>query len=222
MKDLIPDGVTWLKDYAESIDAHNNTVVTRSGNAVTYDYLVVCPGLVMDPSLVDGLSECLDKGVVCSNYTDPEHTWEVIKNFKGGTALFTQPTTPIKCGGAPQKIMYLADEAFRKSGVREKTNIVFATPGTVIFGVKPIKETLMRVVDKKNIALNFGYKLVAIDSKERIAWYEMADHESYYNTNDEVEVINQGTRKGIRFDMIHLAPPQTAPGFIKNSDLAFR
>ena len=48
--------------------------------------------------MIKGLPEALEKGVACSNYIDPEHTWETIKNFKGGNALFTQPTTPIKCG----------------------------------------------------------------------------------------------------------------------------
>lgn len=220
MKDLIPSGVDWVKDFAEDMDPDNKTVSTRGGAKISYDYLVVCPGLVMDPSLVKGLPEALDKGVVCSNYTDPKHTWEVLKNFKGGTALFTQPTTPIKCGGAPQKIMYLAEEAFKKTGVRSKTNIIFATPGTVIFGVKQIKETLMRVVNKKNITLNFGYKLVEIDAEKKIAWYEMADHESYHNTNDNIEIIEDGNRKGIRYDMVHLAPPQAAPDFVKKSKLS--
>lgn len=219
MSSLIPNGVDWIKDYADKFDADNNSVTTKNGLSIKYKYLVVCPGLVMDTSLVDGLTEALGKNGVCSNYTDPEYTWEVLKNFKGGTALFTQPTTPIKCGGAPQKIMYLADDAFRKRGVRNKTNIVFATPGTVIFGVKPIKETLMKVVDRKNIFLNFGYKLVAVDGKEKIAWYEMADHESYHNKNDNVEVIIDGSRKGIRYKMMHLAPPQTAPKFIQESNL---
>jgi len=219
MKELIPKGVDWIKDYAESINADDNSVVTRSSGTISYDYLVLCPGLIMAPQLVEGLSDALGKGVVCSNYTDPEHTWEVLKNFKGGTALFTQPTTPIKCGGAPQKIMYLAEEHFTNSNVRSKTNVVFATAGTVIFGVPEIKNTLMEIVNKKNISLNFGYKLVAIDSKENIAWYEMADHESYHNKSDKVEYLKDGNRVGIRYDMIHLAPPQRAPDFIRNSNL---
>ena len=119
-----------------------NKVSTEKSGDVSYDYLVVAPGLVMAPELLPGLSEAMDKKVVCSNYTDPEHTWEVLKNFKGGNAVFTQPTTPIKCGGAPQKIMYLAEEFFRKAGVREKTNVIFATPGTVIFGVPDFAKTL--------------------------------------------------------------------------------
>jgi sulfide:quinone oxidoreductase len=63
----------------------------------------------MAPELLPGLPMALDKGVLCSNYTDPENTWEVLQNFKGGNAVFTQPITPIKCEGAPQKITYLAE-----------------------------------------------------------------------------------------------------------------
>ena len=112
IKELIPKGADWIQDYAQSINAEQNTVSTKSNGDYTYEYLVVAPGLVMAPELIEGLPEALDKGVVCSNYTDPKHTWEVIKNFKSGNAIFTQPTTPIKCGGAPQKIAYLAADYF--------------------------------------------------------------------------------------------------------------
>ena len=103
MASVMPKGVKWIKDKATGFDADKNTVKTATNGDITYDYLVVAPGLAYDFSLVPGLGDAMDKGVVCSNYTDPKHTWEVVKNFKGGTALFTQPATPIKCGGAPQK-----------------------------------------------------------------------------------------------------------------------
>ncbi len=128
--DYIPEGVDWIKDKATGIDPEKNEVTTASSGTFTYDFLVPVPGLVMAPELLPGLKESLDKGVVCSNYTNPEHTWEVLQKFKGGNAVFTQPTTPIKCGGAPQKIMYMAEDYFRKQGIREKTNVLYATPGT--------------------------------------------------------------------------------------------
>ncbi len=37
--------------------------------------------------------------------------WNQISNFKQGNAIFTHPNTPIKCGGAPMKIMYLAEDS---------------------------------------------------------------------------------------------------------------
>ncbi len=240
MASVMPKGVNWIKEFADSFDCENNAVITKSGKRIDYDYLVVSPGIKIDTSLVKGLTEAIDKGVVCSNYTDPKHTWEVLKNFKGGTALFTQPATPIKCGGAPQKIMYLADEHFAKSGVRQKTDIVFATPGGVIFGVKPIAKTLMEVINKKDINVRYHHKLVEVDAEKQIAWYELTkdpkaggcvlmedkdnsssniDESINYNSKD-IKVTKKDTMYGIHFDMLHLAPPQTAPDFIKNSDLA--
>ena len=115
MSEVMPAGVNWIKDFAVEILAKENQVKCRSGKTYSYDFLVVAPGIKIDTTLVKGLTEAIDKGVVCSNYTNPKHTWEVLKNFKGGTALFTQPATPIKCGGAPQKIMYLADDYFKKT-----------------------------------------------------------------------------------------------------------
>ena len=238
MASLIPKGVDWIKEYADAFKPEQNSVVTKNGTELTYDYLVVVPGLKIAPELVEGLPEAMERGVVCSNYTDPNHTWEILKNFKGGTALFTQPTTPIKCGGAPQKIMYLADDHFRKSGVRKKTDIVFALPSGSIFGVKIIADTLMNVVDRKDINVRFFHKLVKVDADKKIAWYEIdkdltaggcvtiadgdvasLDRDIQYNYKD-VKVTREGDRFGIHFDMMHLAPPQCAPDFIRNSPLA--
>lgn len=218
MSSVIPKGAQWIRDAATGFDPDNNAVTTQSSGTLTYDYLVVAPGLVYDESLVPGLGEVLDKDVVCSNYTDPKHTWEVIKNFRGGTALFTQPTGTIKCGGAPQKIMYLAESHFRKSGVRNQTTVVFATPGTTIFGLPEIKKTLMEVVDRKDINLRFGYNLVRVDGANRIAWYRFADHMSEYN-HKEIKTEKEGDLTGIYYDMLHTAPPSVAPEFVRNSTL---
>lgn len=218
MRSVIPSGAVWIQDAATGFDPENNGVETTNNGTITYDYLVVAPGLTYDMSMVPGLEEALDKGVVCSNYTDPKHTWEVVKNFKGGTALFTQPNTPIKCGGAPQKIMYLAESYFHKSGVRNKTNVVFATPGGVIFGVPEVKKTLMEVVDRKDINLRFGEHLVKIDGQNQIAWYKKLDNASEYN-HKEVKTETDGDLIGIHYDMLHTAPPSVAPDFVRNSTL---
>lgn len=219
MGDIIPKAATWIKDKATGFSPENNTVHTAASGDITYDYLVVAPGLVYDMDLVPGLGEALNKDVVCSNYTDPDHTWKVVQNFKGGTALFTQPTTPIKCGGAPQKAMYLSEAAFRKTGVSDKTKLVFATPGSIIFGVPEIAKTLMEVVDRKDINLRFGYQLKKVDGPNRIAWYAFADHMKEYNHKD-LKTETDGDLTGIHFDMLHTAPPSVAPKFIRESALA--
>ena len=223
MKSLIPNGVDWIKNYAASFQPSNNQVTTKNGDKYTYDFLVVAPGIKIDLTLIEGLEESLGKNGVCSNYTDPKYTWEVLRNFKGGNAVFTQPTTPIKCGGAPQKIAYLSADYFRKNNLADKTNVVFATPGTVIFGVKPIAKTLTEVLHRYNIHFKPFYAPVKIDGKNKEVTFKSV------HKGDNQCIINEGNAIGEKmegdstivmpYDMLHLAPPQTAPDFIKNSSL---
>ncbi len=217
MAAFIPPRAIWIKEKAVSFDAENNAVLTDNGR-YTYDFLVVAPGLKLDTTMVEGLTEAIDKGVVCSNYTNPRHTWDVIKNFKGGTALFTQPPKPYKCGGAPQKIMYLADDHFQKKRIKDKTKVVFATSGDVIFTVPEIAETLMKVVDRKGINVKFSYELKKIDSEKRIAWFKVSsDHKEHNRIT--LETYEDSGLVGIKYEMLHLVPPNTAPDFIKQSSL---
>ncbi len=223
MASVMPKGVDWIKDYATTFNPKQNSVSTKENGVITYDYLVVSPGLVMDTSLIEGLTESLGKGVVCSNYTDPKHTWEVLKNFKGGNAVFTQPTTPIKCGGAPQKIAYLAADYIRKNKLEDKSNVVFATPGSVIFGIKPVAKTLMQVIARYGIHFKPFYAPVKIDGDNQMVTFKgvgTGENKCVINEDNELrETLSGESFIEMPFDMLHLAPPQTAPKFIQESPL---
>ena len=135
--DVIPKGTKWIKDAVVSFDPGKNAVLGKSGETYEYDVLVVCPGIQIDWQKIRGLKESLGKNQVSSNYSFDfaPYTWEMIKNFKGGVAVFTNPTTPIKCGGAPHKIMYLACDYWRKKGILDQCDVHYITGGSVIFGV---------------------------------------------------------------------------------------
>ena len=221
---LIPKRAKWIKQRVEKIDAGKNELVLSNGEQISYKTLVVSPGLVYDYDAMPGLREALQKDNVCSNYVDPEKTWQVIKNFKGGNAVFTQPSTPIKCGGAPQKIMYLAEEAFKKTGVRDKTKVIFASPGSVIFGVKIFADTLMNIIHRKGVILKTFYNPVRIDSANNLIYfrYTKPGENGCVVTEEEgihEQIVGEAEIK-MPYDMLHLAPPQAAPEFIRNSVLA--
>ena len=208
--DLIHPSVTWIKDFAETFQPEANTIALRSGDILSYDYLVVCPGLQLDWDKIEGLKDTIGKNNVCSNYSADtvEYTWECIRNLQSGTALFTQPPMPIKCAGAPQKIMYLAADRFRKKGILDKMNIEFCNAGPAMFGIPFFAKALNKVVTGYGIKTNFNHNLVAIDGPAKTATFEATDSEGN----------KQRVTKA--FDMIHVTPPQSAPDFIKNSPLA--
>lgn len=206
--DCIPDGVKWLKEYAESFNPDSNSVTLKNGDVVEYDYLVVCPGLQLDWGKVKGLEETIGKNGVCSNYLPQyaAYTWECVQSFKGGKALFTQPPMPIKCAGAPQKIMYLAADHFKKKKITAELDFNTATPG--IFGVPLFAKALSVIAGNYGAQLNFKTNLVAIDGGKKEAIFEVEDADG------------KKTQVTKSFDMIHVTPPQSAPDFIKNSPLA--
>lgn len=209
-KDSLPEGTTWIQDYAETLDPVRNQVITRNGTQVEYDYLVLCPGIQIDWHLIKGLKEALGRGGVTSNYAKDfaPYTWEAIQNFKGGTAIFTQPATPIKCGGAPQKIMYLADDVFkRKSGVGVNTQVLFCPAGGKLFSVPEYCEVLEKVVERRGIQVNFHHNLKEIKADTQEAIFDVT-------TDQGVREVN------IHYDMIHVTPPMSAPDFVRNSLLA--
>ncbi len=208
--DLIPHGVQWVKDAAEGFEPEKNRVMLRSGNVIAYDYLVVCPGIQLDWHKVEGLAETLGKNGVCSNYSPDtvRYTWECIQKFSGGSALFTQPPMPIKCAGAPQKIMYLAADRFRKRGLLGQADIRFCNAGPAMFGVPFFAKALEKVADGYGAKRDFNCNLVAIDGAAKIAIFEKT------GSGGVKERISLG------FDVIHVTPPQSAPDFIKKSPLA--
>ncbi len=207
---LIPKGVLWIKDAAASFEPESNSVTLRSGTKMTYDYLVVCPGIQLDWNKIEGLTETLGKNGVCSNYSPDtvRYTWECIQKFSGGTALFTQPPMPIKCAGAPQKIMYLAADRFRQRGLLKQADVQFCNAGPAMFGIPFFAKELDKVAESYGAKRNFNCNLIAIDGASKTATFEKTQGEG---TKERVQ---------IKFDLIHVTPPQSAPDFIKRSPLA--
>lgn len=162
--DLIPKGVDWIRESINAFQPEQNQVTTTEGNTISYDYLVVAPGMEIFWDRIKGLSNALGHDGVCSNYSfdSVDTTWKFIREFRGGKAIFTFPNTPVKCGGAPQKIMYLAEDYFRKHGVRKQCEVKFISAGASIFAVKKYAEALNKVIAKREIQTLFKHNLIEV------------------------------------------------------------
>jgi len=204
--ELIPDGASWIQSEVSELLPDEDGVRTADGREIGYDHLVVAPGLTLNWDAIEGLEGRLGRDGICSNYGYDEcpQTWETISAFDGGTALFTMPAPPIKCAGAPQKIMYMADDTFRKRGIRDRSKVIYgsATPG--IFAVKEYARTLNQVIERRGIETRYSHRLTAIRADER---------EAVFVDGDGAEVV-------IGYEMIHVAPPQGPYEFVARSPLA--
>ncbi|PJJ75654.1 sulfide:quinone oxidoreductase [Thermoflavifilum aggregans] len=208
---VMPPGVTWIQDRVTEFFPENHQVKTASGDIFGYDYLIVAPGIQLDWDRVEGLKETIGKHGVCSNYAYDyaPYTYACLQQIRPGqTALFTSPSTPVKCGGAPQKIMYLAADYFRRKGILDQVQVAFYSGGTKIFGVPKYAEALQKLVDRYHIQLHFYHDLIRIDGENQIATFLVRE------SNGQTHEVQ------VPFHMIHVVPPQSAPDFIKQSPLA--
>jgi sulfide:quinone oxidoreductase len=205
--DFIPRGVEWVRAAAVAFEPASKSVTDSGGAIHSYDQLVVCPGIKLDWDAVPGLREAMGTNGVCSNYSfeTVDSTRRAIEEFQGGTAIFTMPNTAIKCGGAPQKILYLAEDAIRRRGLRERSRFLYISPGPSIFGVDHYRPLLEKIIAQRGIETMFRHHLTGVNGSRR-----------------EVEVthVETGERCTIAFDLLHVTPPMTAPDVIRRSALA--
>ncbi len=203
---VTPKGVTWLREAVAAFEPDRNQVRTDSGRTVAYDALVVAPGIQVDWDAVAGLPQALGRDGVASNwsYESVASTWEFLRGFRGGTALFTLPATPVKCPGAAQKIMYLADDHLRRAGLRDRSRIVFASAAGSIFAVERYARTLRQVLQRKGIETLFQHNLVEVRGRAKEA---------------VLEHVATGERTVLPYDFLHVTPPQGAPDVVSASPL---
>ena len=209
MASVIPSKAKWIQAAVAGFEPEAKQVILEGCRPISYDALIVCPGLKLNWHGIEGLVETLGQNGVTSNYRYDlaQYTWELVKKFKKGRAVFTQPPMPIKCAGAPQKAMYLSADHWLRSGHLADVDIEFYNSGPVLFGVKEYVPALMEYVKRYRAKLNFNHRLTKIDGPAKKAWFTVSDADGNTSTLETT------------FDMIHVVPPQQAPDFIRASTL---
>jgi len=239
--DFIPDDVNWIKDEVASFDPDNNSLVTRNGEKVDYDYFVVAAGIDYHYDWIRGLKEedIGTKGissVYLSNFekgtTDGGSiTWDWFNQLKQASAIsekkprviYTQPATAVKCGGTPQKILYLSADHLKKDGL--SAEYTFATASEKLFSLKPIADSLGEVQKRYDTITNkFRHNLISIDKYAKIATFEHT-YEIQGEYDEELEEYDTVTKRELvelEYDFIHIVPPMTAAKAVHESKLGWQ
>lgn len=210
MASVIPKGARWIRASASAIEPERQVVRLDDERSVGYRRLIVCPGLRLAWEKIAGLEETLGKNGVTSNYRFDlaPYTWKLVRELKGGKAIFTQPGMPIKCAGAPQKALYLSCDYWLKQRVLDRFDVEFNLAGDVLFGVSAFVPPLMKYVERYQASLAFGSNLVAVDGARKIATFNVKGEDG------------GAIRIEKPFDMLHVVPPQLAPAVVSRSALA--
>ena len=210
MSKVMPRQATWIQAAVTAVDPDKRQLTLNDQRTVSYQNLIVCPGLRLAWDKIEGLQESLGQHDVTSNYSyqHAQYTWDQVQKLRDGKALFTQPAMPIKCAGAPQKALYLSCDHWLKSGLLNNIKVEFNLAGAALFGVATFVPPLMKYIEKYNAQLAFNSNLVKVDGPAKTAWFETKDADGNV------------TREAKTFDLLHVVPPQVSPDFIAQSPLA--
>jgi eukaryotic sulfide quinone oxidoreductase len=214
LKSLLDTKLKFYNHSVETLSPDENLITLGNGDKVSYDQLVVAPGICLDFEAIRGLSEALanpDSNVASTyNYDFFDKVFTNLSKFRQGAALFTQPTGVIKCAVAPQKIMWLGLDKWKMAGLYNPDNpsgspinITFATGLPVMFGVPKYSIKLNEMRELTGVEGLFQHDLLSIDGN--MATFRQPD--------DKGEVKR-------RFDFLHAVPKMRPHTFVKNSPLA--
>jgi sulfide:quinone oxidoreductase len=203
---VMPKGVEWIRDAVSDLEPESATVILASGDRVTYDHLIVCPGIQLDWDRVPGLAASLNTPSVASHYEFglvPKAS-RLLRDLRQGTAVFTQPAGPAKCAGASQKPMYLACDYWRAKGVLRDIRVVMVVPDPTVFGIPEIDRELERKIAEYGIELRVETELRAVDGENRTV---------------EIGPTDGGPGERLQYDVLNVVPPQSAPDWLKSTSL---
>jgi len=245
--DFIPEGVKLIKERAIYFNPQENKLTTDKGQVVSYDYLILATGVQLDFERIKGLEEAgraYSAGnnekllnalgdSICSIYTaaGSAKTWEIMQKYiaqaKAGSPdkktqfVFTHPNTPIKCGGAPKKIVYLTNARLKEAGARENAEITFYPNGGAMFGVPEYHDAIVGQFKREGIKHHYRHNLVEVDKEKKIAVFDAKWQEKgpWDPVMKDFEVIPKHEKVRVPYDMLHIAPAQLAPREIAESDL---
>lgn len=210
MASVIPSKATWVQKGVQSFTPEKDFITLADGSTVNYKALVVAPGIKLNYEAIEGLPETLGRNGVSSNYRYDltTYTWECLQKLEKGTAIFTQPPMPIKCAGAPQKILYLACDYWMQKGVLGNIDVQFRTAGAGLFGVKAFVPTLMTYMEKYGAKVHLQSNLIRVNGDKQLATFSTKGADGAVTEHDE------------KFDFLHVVPYQCAQDFMKGSPIA--
>lgn len=214
LKTLIDPKFKFYADGVATFSPDENFVTLSSGEKISYDHLVVVPGISLNFDTIRGMSEALanpDSNVATIySYDACDKAFSNISRFRKGAALFTQPAGVVKCAGAPQKIMWLALDKWKNAGLynpsrpsESPVKMTFATGLPTMFGVPKYSTELDALREQRGVEGLFQHDLISIDGNT-----------ATFTSPDGKKQIKR------HFDFLHAVPKMGPHEFVKNSSLA--
>jgi sulfide:quinone oxidoreductase len=175
-RDFVPPGVELVMSAIEAIEPAQNTVRLANGETLPYDYLIIATGADIHPEQTPGLGEDEWGKSIHTFYSfeGAQALFKQFKDWKGGRLVVNVVENPIKCPVAPLEFLMLADWFFHERGMRDKVELIYATPLPGAFTKPKASKMLGHLLEEKGIQVvpEFMVEHVEPDAKKLVSYDE--------------------------------------------------
>lgn len=162
---FLPDGVNFVMGQIDAVDAGGNLVRLVDGRTLPYDYLVIATGVTPRPDQTPGMLGAHWRTSVFDFYSleGAQALAKALAEFRGGRFVVHITDLPIKCPVAPLEFTFLADDYFRRRGIRDDVEMVYVTPLSGAF-TKPISSPrLGRMLSDRGVRVEADFLVESVD-----------------------------------------------------------
>jgi sulfide:quinone oxidoreductase len=164
-RDYLPPTIKLIEAAVEMIEPDHNQVRLSTGTTLTYDYLIIATGTDIHPEETPGLAE--------GEWGESIHTFyswkgstalaQKLRSWEGGRLVLNVVENPIKCPVAPMEFLMLADWYFRERGIRDRVELIYATPLSGAFTKPTASKLIGELLEQKGIRVETEFLIERAD-----------------------------------------------------------
>ena len=169
-RQFLPEGVRVVTAHVERVLPEERLVRLVGGEQLAYDQLVIATGTTPRPDQTPGMEGPQWHGSVGEFYTfdGAVALRERLAEMAGGRLVVHITELPIKCPVAPLEFAFLADDYFRRRGIRDAVEIVFVTPLDGAFTKPVASRTLGHLLQEKGIGVETDFMIESVDQERKV------------------------------------------------------
>ncbi len=159
--------VTWVREKVDRVDPDAREVFLASGGSIPYDLLVIASGAQTRPEETPGVLGSGWRNTVHDFYTleGARALRPALASFPGGRLVVNVVEMPIKCPVAPLEFLFLADDYFARRGIRDRVDLVYATPLDSAFTKPSCSRLLASLLTEKGITVETEFAAAEVDAE---------------------------------------------------------
>lgn len=198
---LLKKNITHIKAKVLSIEAADKSLTLDTSEKLNYDVLVIATGTRIDPSMTPGLLDADWRKEVFDYYTPEgaEALAAALTAFQAGDLVVQIMEMPIKCPVAPLEFTFLADDYFKKRGIRDKVTLTYVTPLSGAFTKPVASEKLGHMLTDRNVSVVTDFLVEKVDQT--------------------ANTINCYDGRTVHYDLLVTIPMNVGAEFLKGSNL---